>query len=81
MSIIMTGVYLATGRSVLVSGILVHTVVNASLAILHLSLWALVAAEAVAALVVVLMTGPAWRSRRAAPTVTAAAAPERTGAR
>ena len=71
MSIIITGIYMGTGRSVLVSGILVHTVVNASMAILHVSLWTVVAAEALAALVVVIMTGPTWWARRAAPTVTA----------
>jgi len=57
----------------------VHTVVNASLAILHLSLWTLVVAEALAALLAVTMTWPAWRSRRAS--VTATAARDRSSAR
>jgi membrane protease YdiL (CAAX protease family) len=78
MTVVMTGVYLRTGRSVLLSGIAVHTVVNASLAIVHVSLWTLVAALALAALLVVAMTRSVWRSRRAAPTEAASA---RAGAR
>lgn len=70
-SIVITGIYMGTGRSVLVSGILVHTVVNASMAILHVSLWTLVAAEALLALVVVIVTGPAWWARRATRPVAA----------
>jgi membrane protease YdiL (CAAX protease family) len=91
LTIIMTGVYLRTDQSVLVSGILVHTVVNSSLAILHVSLWALVAAEAVAALLVVMLSGPAQWSGRPSPTAPSTptapsspstpAAPARGGAR
>jgi membrane protease YdiL (CAAX protease family) len=73
MTIMMTGVYLRTGNSVLLSGILVHTVVNASFAVLHLSLWTMAAALAVAALLVMTMTWSVWRARPAAPTEAASA--------